>query len=100
MELEHTPGPWGLSSETPTIIKAFDAFGETNIIIGSASGYTGSPYFPSGETAAANARLMAAAPQLLEALRRTANSAGFQYMTYETQSVVNAAIAKAAGSAA
>lgn len=100
MELKHTPGPWGISSETPTIIKAYDVFGETKIIIGSASGYTNSPFFPSDETAALNARLMAAAPQLLDALQRAGSSAGFQYMTHETQAAISAAIAKATGGAA
>jgi hypothetical protein len=68
MKIEHTPGPWGISSQTPTIIKAFDAFGETDIMIGNAAGYSGSPFFPSDEVAAANAKLMAAAPQLAHAL--------------------------------
>lgn len=63
-----TPGPWGVSSAAPTIIKAFDAFGETDIIIGSASSYQNSPFFPSDEEAALNARQMAAAPQLVAAL--------------------------------
>lgn len=99
MELEHTPGPWGISTESPTIIKAYDAFGETKIIIGSASGYRGSPFFPSDETAALNARLMAAAPQLLDALQRAGASAGFQYMTHETRAAISAAIARATGSA-
>jgi len=70
MKIEkYTPGPWGVSSENSTIIKAFDAFGETDIIIGSATGYSGSPFFPSDEVATFNVQLMAAAPQLAYALK-------------------------------
>ena len=104
MNVEHTPGPWGLSSETSTIIKAYDAFGETKIIIGSASGYKGSPFFPSDETADANARLMAAAPDLLEALQALLPDAvGNHIGGPDTQARIDAAraaIAKATGSAA
>lgn len=48
----------------------------------------------------ANARLIAAAPELLEALQLAGMSAGFQYMTYETQELINTAIAKATGAPA
>jgi hypothetical protein len=59
---------WGVSANSQTIIKEFDAFGETNIIIGSASGYPNSGVFPGDDDAIKHARLMAAAPDLLEAL--------------------------------
>lgn len=45
----------------------------------------------------ANARLIAAAPELLEALQLVGMSAGFQYMSMETREVISAAIAKAGG---
>jgi hypothetical protein len=42
-----------------------------------------------------DAQLIAAAPELLRALKMAAESAGFQYMTYETREFIAAAIAKA-----
>jgi hypothetical protein len=68
-EIKHSDGPWGISSESPRIIKQFDSLGESNVIIGSASGYTGSGFFPSDEEAIVNARIMAASLDLLEALK-------------------------------
>lgn len=67
---KHTPGPWGVSSESPNIVKQYDCFGETRVIIGSASGYTGSACFPTDEEAVHNARLIAAAPELLNAVEK------------------------------
>jgi hypothetical protein len=64
----HTSGPWCLSSESPTIIKQADPFGGNDgVLIGSAAGYTGSGFFPTDEEAIANARLIAAAPDLYDA---------------------------------
>ncbi len=60
---KHTEGDWQVSKESSTIIT-----NEHGLIIGSASGYPDSGYFPSNETAVANAVLMAAAPRMLEAL--------------------------------
>lgn len=53
----------------------------------------GSDWIETGETA----RLIAAAPDLLEALQLAAMSGGFQYMVDETRDVIRAAIAKATG---
>jgi len=66
-----TPGPWCISTESPTLIKQDMSIIGSNsgVLIGSASGYTGSGYFPTDETAIVNARLMAASPDLLEALQ-------------------------------
>lgn len=55
---------WSVCDESPRIIK--DAVGRT---IGSACGYSGSGFFPPDEDAPKNARLMAAAPELLEACK-------------------------------
>jgi len=46
-----------------------------------------------------DACLIAAAPELYEALAKAGNSAGFQYMTSETRDMINAALAKARGEA-
>lgn len=99
MDEKHTAGPWGISSESDRIIKAFDSLGETSIIIGSASGYTGSPFFPNDETAAANARLMAAAPQLVAAARQALEDCA-DLMATPAGDALATAIAKATGSAA
>ncbi|MCZ7856039.1 hypothetical protein O9X81_05385 [Agrobacterium salinitolerans] len=45
----------------------------------------------------ADARLIAAAPDLLEALHLVGMSAGWQYLTMETRAVIEAAIARAEG---
>lgn len=51
------------------------------------------------EEARANAHLIAAAPDVYEALEAAANSAGFQYMWPNTRSKIEAALAKARGEA-
>ena len=45
----------------------------------------------------ANAALIAAAPEMYEALKDAANSAGFQYMLGELRDRIDAALAKAEG---
>jgi hypothetical protein len=58
----HTPGPWRVSKESSTIIE-----NGHGLILGSSCGYDDSGYFPSDQTAVVNARLIAAAPDFLEA---------------------------------
>lgn len=65
-----TPGPWQISTENQTIIKQdMSLIGLPNggVLIGSACGHESSGFFPTTDQAAANARLIAAAPELLEA---------------------------------
>jgi len=70
MSAAYTPGPWRVSPNSPTIIlKDNRPISHDGISIGSASGYTNSGFFPSYEEAIANARLMAVAPELLDALQ-------------------------------
>lgn len=64
---EHTKEPWGVSSECSTIIKQFDFMGESNLIIGSASGgSTSGPHFP--EDPVANARRIVACVNACEGI--------------------------------
>lgn len=104
-EIKHTPGPWGISSQSPRIIKKYDSLGETNVILGSASAYPQSRFFESEESAIKNALLMSAAPELFEALQRVLleyelviNSAYCQCDRDDAAiAAANAAIAKATG---
>jgi hypothetical protein len=100
-EIKHTPGPWGISSESPTIVKQYDFLGETNVIIGSASGYPGSSFFTSDDEAVHNARLIAAAPELLEVLMLVEDRFGahcIDPLPLDLCERIAAAIAKATGS--
>jgi hypothetical protein len=67
--IEVTQESWGISSQSPTIIKKYDSLGETNVIVGSASSYPSSAFFPTDEEAVAHAHLMSAAPDLYAALK-------------------------------
>lgn len=67
--MAHTKGPWELSHESPKIIMSGSFIdGHQGYIVGSVTGNDNSGYFASEEEAKANARLIAAAPELLEAL--------------------------------
>lgn len=71
-----TPGPWQLSSESPTIIKqdmSLIGLPDGGVLIGSACGHESSGFFPTNEQAISNARLIAAAPELLSCLDMTAH---------------------------
>ena len=64
---QYTPGPWRAEKTRPTTRTTgawhvFDAFGTTAVVLGN------------DDEAAANARLIAAAPELLEALRGLLNT--------------------------
>ena len=66
-----TPGPWQLSSESPTIIKqdmSLIGLPDGGVLIGSACGHKSSGFYPTNDQAIANARLIAAAPELLSSL--------------------------------
>lgn len=68
--VEHTPGPWRLSDESPRIIKKDfrDIGSDSGFLIASTMGRDDSGFYASNKEADANARLIAAAPCLLEAL--------------------------------
>ena len=64
-----TPGPWVRSSESPKIIMSGSFIdGHDGYMIGYVTGNDNSGFYASEEEAAANATLMIAAPDLLEAL--------------------------------
>ncbi len=101
---KHTPGPWALE------IEAKDEFTQ-EFILQSANQKCGEPGDPSafigrlsffaGEQDEANAHLIAAAPDMLEALELVEimmrNQLGNQYKNSEYGRIVAAAIAKARG---
>ena len=90
MKTKHTPGPWYALSEGVTDA----AIGYRAII--DAHGYTVCNPSPMGE---ANARLIAAAPELLRALEFAKNELHYHPATRNSEAleVVRAAIAKATG---
>lgn len=88
----HTPGPWLVQQEgdgTWTVWTRQPHIGELAFV--QDEDINGS--FP----AEANARAMAAAPDMLEALKWIRKSLGWQYIPTETRSMVREAIAKAEG---
>lgn len=91
-ETKHTPGPWCLSDESPMIIQD-----ECKVIVGSASTYPNSGYFPGQKEAEANARLIAAAPELLEACEGLLGLAERDGWLHVAVNAARAAIAKAKG---
>ena len=80
MNTKHTPSPWRLSTINPHAVNA----NSKDLTIGIATTHgtddaNYSDFFPSTEEAKANARLIAAAPELLDALvelTKWANVAG------------------------
>jgi hypothetical protein len=100
-----TPGPWLISKESPRIVVQGDFRGEpTNTLIGSACGYPDSGFFPNEDEGAANARLIAAAPELLEALMAITDQLEHigdtrPHKDGEYIEMARAAIAKATGAA-
>ena len=99
-ETKHTPGPWRISGGSATTVQAdYRAINsEGGVLIARALGYPNSGYFPSDDEATANARLIAAAPELLESLERCFNimNNGGTW-SIEDQAAARAAIAKAKG---
>lgn len=60
--MQHTPGPWNIAAGSETSIISIDG-----VLIGSASQKTGRRnHLPEKKTAKANAKLIAAAPDLLK----------------------------------
>ena len=70
MGIKHTPAPWRVSNESPRIIKKdYRAIGsDAGFLIASTMGHDNSGFYASEQEADANARLIAAAPELYESL--------------------------------
>ena len=102
--VKHTPGPWRVEEDT-TLVWGNCSFGDDGTLnevgkpVAEAQGErgwarTGRDRMPEGEREA-NARLIAAAPDLLEALQYVMSAHGEQLTDAFAQA--NAAIAKATG---
>jgi len=98
MSAQHTPGPWSVGSSTVTINGA----GHSALAIWPPKAKAGkrgkqiclvAPIYDWNETDEANARLIAAAPELLEALRHLREHG----VSPRAWDMLNAAIAKAEG---
>ena len=103
MTQKHTPGPWQIKSQHEPHLIIANVDGETVAGVTSYSfDFIASLEDEYGEmTSGANARLVLAAPELLEAAQRTlnsiANTEGELAMTLESGDMLRAAIAKATG---
>lgn len=104
---QHTPGPWKQSPDAPWIIKQdCTPISEEAVSICSTTAHESSGFFPAPSEGRANARLIAAAPELLLALEMllawhlgTSEDAE-DAENYSAVRDAIAAIAKATGSAA
>jgi len=96
-KIKSTPGPWGISAESPTIIKQFDFMGESPVIIGSAASHPGSAYFPTNQEAIENALLFAASLDMAMTLELIAADAdaGNSLLTSDVRMALDAALIKA-----
>lgn len=102
-----TPGPWDYVASTEhhgpyvtseygsTIADCYAMSSPSSLSV--RNGGDSRPIHHMAEMSDANARLIAAAPELLAALKECAESAGFPYMTFEARDRVSAAIARAEG---
>lgn len=100
---KHTPGPWAVHSAYPWIIKQ-DADvpfiqPDSGVTICSTMGHENSGFFPTPEEGRANARLIAAAPELLDVARMALLFARGEAMPTGAQleAAALSAIAKAEG---
>lgn len=84
MEMKHTPGPW---RTTGSLIS-----NESRVLVASLSGAS------DDDVEAANARLIAAAPELLAALKEVVEAQKGGYLGWGHIDAASAAIAKATGS--
>lgn len=98
----HTPGPWTVGFEGHNISHIYgggkEQLGVAQVYLPintSADEIPRLKHDPRFGQAVADARLIAAAPDLLEALHLVRVSRGWQYLADESKSLINTAIAKA-----
>lgn len=92
METKHTAGPWHMY-ETGTGHSHCVA-GPSDVALATVHSYSNG-HGPDRSQREANARLIAAAPELLAALSLVRMSAGWQYLSEESRAIIDAAISKA-----
>jgi hypothetical protein len=94
---QHTPAPWKLNKKAPLVYAGEGK--EVLTLIAATDVPTGMPaHEPSFEERFANARLIAAAPELLAALELVARTVGNPYGKYsDFEDIMFAAINKAKG---
>jgi hypothetical protein len=96
---KHTPGPWVVNDirDCGTFIQTKEEFENGRLTIGVVESATNRTYYPTRYEAKANARLIAAAPELLDALQHVlaASDAGDMDSLANAASEARAAIAKA-----
>lgn len=92
---KHTPGPWFVDHKSPFLVRAGDDIDGRHIAHIGPANYT--PRFDVDEP---NAKLIAAAPDLLEALEYCLDCLGDEFaLPSDCQSTARAAIARARGEA-
>lgn len=100
--VKHTKGPWLVRPHWSDESR-FEVYPDREVGFGSPAeiadvcAHSADDFDKEVAEAKANANLIAAAPDILEALHLVGMSAGWQYLTMETRSVIEAAIAKAEG---
>ncbi|MER0570982.1 hypothetical protein AAA539_20005 [Pseudomonas aeruginosa] len=100
---KHTPGPWVRCAKSPKIIMSGSIIeGYEGYMIGSVTGNDNSGFYAAEDEAEANARLMAAAPEMLGALQhieeywnRDSNEQAMTDALWHIIETAQAAIAKA-----
>ena len=101
MEQKHTPGPWIYGPEVGPDCTRIDA--ENGLVIAAVrsreitSWEQSRPIYSWSEEGAANARLIAAAPELLDALQEIVEAQKGGYLGWSHIDAASAAIAKATG---
>jgi hypothetical protein len=104
-QAKHTPAPWLLAGDDKTFVYALNEQGYNRFSAHVQPGHVGPMVWTSTQEIAANARLIAASPEILEALKAVhldavhlgANEFAISRATVDK---VTAAIAKATGAAA
>lgn len=97
-QAKNTPGPWMQHPNYPWIIKECNApISDEGVTVASTTAHESSGFFPSIEQGRANARLIAAAPELLEALIDAVCALECCGKDYQAAEKARAAITKATG---